>query len=206
MVSAIDAVCDVAQRIIGKLKDGAAAGGPPLLGSAVGNRPAAYPPTPAMKRLPTASPGRKAPSLRPAMRRRFRSAENFSANTRPKKPRVKRRVSSTLNRKARHRCCTASRSHKGKASSFPGRPRPTRLLSPRGLTRTEARGAANAVTRPHTSWQAHVRLNRRRRRRDLGIAELMLLPLHILLDRLPRSQIRLQTRRCGFPMATRRSL
>ena len=30
MVGAIDAVCDVAERIIGKLKDGAAAGGPPL--------------------------------------------------------------------------------------------------------------------------------------------------------------------------------
>jgi DNA topoisomerase-3 len=51
MVGAIDAVCDVAQRIIGKLKDGAAAGGPPLLGAAVGNGPAAYPPTPAMKRF-----------------------------------------------------------------------------------------------------------------------------------------------------------
>ena len=51
MVGAIDAVCDVAQRIIGKLKDGAAAGGPPLLGVAVGNGPAAYPPTPAMKRF-----------------------------------------------------------------------------------------------------------------------------------------------------------
>jgi DNA topoisomerase III len=51
MVSAIDAVCDVAQRIIGKLKDGAAAGGPPLLGAAVGNGPAAYPPTPAMNRF-----------------------------------------------------------------------------------------------------------------------------------------------------------
>jgi DNA topoisomerase III len=51
MVSAIDAVCDVAQRIIGKLKDGAAAGGPPLLGAAVGNGPAANPPTPAMKRF-----------------------------------------------------------------------------------------------------------------------------------------------------------
>jgi DNA topoisomerase-3 len=50
MVSAIDAVCDVAQRIIGKLKDGAA-GGPSLLGAAVGNGPAAYPPTPAMKRF-----------------------------------------------------------------------------------------------------------------------------------------------------------
>jgi DNA topoisomerase III len=46
----IDAVCDVAQRIIGKLMDGAAPGGPPLLGAAVSNGPAAYPPTPAMKR------------------------------------------------------------------------------------------------------------------------------------------------------------
>jgi DNA topoisomerase-3 len=51
MLSAIDAACDVAQRIIGKLKDGAAAGGPPLLGAAVGNGPGAYPPTPAMKRF-----------------------------------------------------------------------------------------------------------------------------------------------------------
>ena len=37
MVGAIDAVCDVAQRIIGKLKDGAAVGGASLLGAAVGN-------------------------------------------------------------------------------------------------------------------------------------------------------------------------
>ncbi len=49
MVGAIDAVCNVAERIIGKLKDGAAAGGlPSFAGSA---RPAAYPPTPAMKRF-----------------------------------------------------------------------------------------------------------------------------------------------------------
>jgi DNA topoisomerase-3 len=51
MVSAIDAVCDVAQRIIGKLKDGAAGGAPPVFGAAVGNGPAAYPPTHAMKRF-----------------------------------------------------------------------------------------------------------------------------------------------------------
>ena len=52
MVGAIDAVCDVAQRIIGKLKEEAAAGGPPLLGTSVGNGAAsAYPPTPAMKRF-----------------------------------------------------------------------------------------------------------------------------------------------------------
>jgi DNA topoisomerase-3 len=51
MVGAIDAVCDVAQRIIGKLKDGAAVRGAPLLGAAAGNSPASYPPTPAMKRF-----------------------------------------------------------------------------------------------------------------------------------------------------------
>jgi DNA topoisomerase-3 len=52
MVGAIDAVCDVAERIIGKLKDGAAAGGLPSFGAAVGNgAAAAYPPTSAMKRF-----------------------------------------------------------------------------------------------------------------------------------------------------------
>src|ERR1035441_7386735 len=51
MVGAIEAVCDVAQRIIGKLKEGAAAGGPPLLGAAVGKDAGGYPPTPAMKRF-----------------------------------------------------------------------------------------------------------------------------------------------------------
>jgi len=51
MVSAIDAVCDVAERIINKLKEGATAGGPSLLGSAGGNGTTTYPPTPAMKRF-----------------------------------------------------------------------------------------------------------------------------------------------------------
>src|ERR1700737_2937509 len=51
MVGAIDAVCDVAERIIGRLKESAAAGGPPLRGDVAGNGAAAYPPTPAMKRF-----------------------------------------------------------------------------------------------------------------------------------------------------------
>jgi len=51
MVGAIDAVCNVAERIIGKLKEGGAAGGPPLLGATVGNGQGAFPPTPAMKRF-----------------------------------------------------------------------------------------------------------------------------------------------------------
>ena len=52
MVGAIDAVCNVAERIIGKLKEGAVAGVSPLLGASVGNGAAAVnPPTPAMKRF-----------------------------------------------------------------------------------------------------------------------------------------------------------
>ena len=45
--------CYVAQRIIDKLKEGAAAGGPPLHGASVGigAGAGAYPPTPAMKRF-----------------------------------------------------------------------------------------------------------------------------------------------------------
>src|SRR5271155_1569035 len=49
MVGAIDAVCDVAQRIIGKLKEGTSGEGPPLLGSAVNHNAGGRPPTPAMK-------------------------------------------------------------------------------------------------------------------------------------------------------------
>jgi DNA topoisomerase-3 len=51
MIGAIDAVCDVAQRIIGKLQEGAAAGRPPLLGFAIAGDAGSRPPTPAMKRF-----------------------------------------------------------------------------------------------------------------------------------------------------------
>jgi DNA topoisomerase-3 len=50
MVGAIDAVCDVAQRIIGKLTQGPVAGGSPLLSSARDGGNKARPPTSAMKR------------------------------------------------------------------------------------------------------------------------------------------------------------
>ncbi len=51
MVGAIDAVCEVAERIIGRLKDGAATAGPSVLGAAVDGGAGSYPPTPAMKRF-----------------------------------------------------------------------------------------------------------------------------------------------------------
>src|SRR6202046_5068164 len=49
MMGAIDAVCDIAQRIIGKLQEGAAIGGSPLLGAAIAGDARSRPPTPAMK-------------------------------------------------------------------------------------------------------------------------------------------------------------
>jgi DNA topoisomerase-3 len=51
MIGAIDAVCDVAERIIGKLKAGAPTGGVPLLGSGFGGVGDNRAPTPAMKRF-----------------------------------------------------------------------------------------------------------------------------------------------------------
>jgi len=51
MVGAIDAVCDVAERIISKLKESATAGSPSLLGNAGSSGAGTYPPTPAMKRF-----------------------------------------------------------------------------------------------------------------------------------------------------------
>jgi len=51
MIGAIDAVCDVAQRIIAKLQDGATTGQPPLPAAAHARDAGARPPTPAMKRF-----------------------------------------------------------------------------------------------------------------------------------------------------------
>ena len=96
MVGAIDAVCDVAQRIIGKLKNGAPVGGAPSL-RAAGNG-AAYPPTPAMKRFADSLVRRRVSSPRPATRRRSRSAASSSTNTHPRKPTAKRRGSLNQNR------------------------------------------------------------------------------------------------------------
>jgi len=51
MIGAIDAVCDVALRIIGKLQAGTGTGEPPLRGAAIAGDAGSRPPTPAMKRF-----------------------------------------------------------------------------------------------------------------------------------------------------------
>jgi DNA topoisomerase-3 len=59
--------------------------------------------------LPTASPGRRASSLRPATRSRYLSAAHSSANTRPRKLSEKRLESLGPGRQVRHRCCSGER-------------------------------------------------------------------------------------------------
>jgi DNA topoisomerase-3 len=85
MVGAIDAVCDVAERIISKLKEGAAAGGPSLLGSAGGNGTGTYPPTPAMKRFADSLVRQKGIKPPPGYKTSISICRKFLSDHAPKK-------------------------------------------------------------------------------------------------------------------------
>ena len=84
-VGAIDAVCNVAERIIGKLKEGGAAGGPPLLGAAVGNGPETFPPTPAMKRFADSLAPQKGVKPPPGYKTSISICRKFLSEHAPKK-------------------------------------------------------------------------------------------------------------------------
>ena len=85
MVGAIDAVCCVAERIIGKLKDGASAGGPPLLGAAAGNGHGTFPPTPAMKRFANSLVRQKGIKPPPGYKTSISICRKFLSEHAPKK-------------------------------------------------------------------------------------------------------------------------
>lgn len=83
MVGAIDAVCDAAQRIIGKLKEGA--GGPPLLGAAAGAKSRGRPPTPAMARFAASIARQKGIKLPPGYTKSGSICRAFLDQHAPKK-------------------------------------------------------------------------------------------------------------------------
>jgi DNA topoisomerase III len=85
MVGAIDAVCDVAERIINKLKEGATAGGPSLLGSAGANGTGTYPPTPAMKRFADSLVRQKGIKAPPGYKTSISICRKFLSEHAPKK-------------------------------------------------------------------------------------------------------------------------
>src|ERR1039458_2263641 len=85
MVGAIDAVCDVAERIISKLKEGATAGVPSLLGNAGDNGTATYPPTPAMKRFADSLSRQKGIKPPPGYKTSISICRKFLSEHAPKK-------------------------------------------------------------------------------------------------------------------------
>jgi len=85
MVGAIDAVCDAAERIIGRLKEGAAGGGPSLLGAAAGGKFGGGPPTPAMKRFATSIARQKGIKLPPGYTKSGSICRAFLDQHAPKK-------------------------------------------------------------------------------------------------------------------------
>ena len=131
-VGAIDAVCNVAERIIGKLKEGGAAGGPPLLGAAAGDGHGAFPPTPAMKRFADSLVRQKGIKPPPGYKTSISICRKFLNEHAPKKAEGETPGKLTPNRQARHRFCTPRRSRREKALSFPRMSRPTQLPCPRG--------------------------------------------------------------------------
>ena len=85
MVGAIDAVCDVAQRIIGKLTESGTVGGSPLLNASDGNGAAAYPPTPAMKRFADSLSRQKGIKPPPGYKTSISICRKFLGENAPKK-------------------------------------------------------------------------------------------------------------------------
>ena len=144
MVGAIDAVCDVAERIIGKLKEGGAAGVPPLLGATVGSGPGTFPPTPAMKRFAESLVRRMGIKPPPGYKTSISICRKFLTEHAPKKAEGEKLASKPV---SPAQMLYAKKIAQGKASSLPRRPRPTRPQCPLGeQLRTEARSAASAVT------------------------------------------------------------
>ena len=102
MVGAIDAVCDVAQRIIGKLTENSTTGGLLLPCASDGNGAAAYPPTPAMKRFADSLSRQKSIKPPSGYKTSISICPTFSANTRTRTPIIRQVQDSTLSQCIRH--------------------------------------------------------------------------------------------------------
>ena len=203
MIGAIDAVCDVAQRIIGKLQDGAATGDQPLPGAALAGDAGSRPPTPAMKRFADSISRQKGVKPPPGYATSGSICRAFLDQHAPQQSRhqnswrvwrqTRKSRAAVVCREdgpgQRHRCSRRSQ------SQFGGHVGMDRLGS------------------GHTAWQApsHARSRCRRDRKhlrkqqrpkgDLGNPRQMARPRPLRQCLLGR--LREPTLACGFPMATR---
>ena len=201
MIGAIDAVCDVAQRIIGKLQEGAATGGSPLLGAAIASDAGSRPPTPAMKRFADSISREKGVKPPPGYATSGSICRAFLNQHAPKKADTATPGALALSPQVRRRCYLPRRLLRRKASLFPTKPRPVRLPCRHGSTRTRAKSVARAVASLSARRRGQWFLNRQHQREGLGNLLQMTLP-HLLRQR-PLGRIREPIPHCGFRMATR---
>ena len=202
MVGAIDAVCSVAERIIGKLKEGGAAGARPLLGVAVGNRRGTFPPTPAMKRFVESLVRQKGIKPPPGHETSISICRKFLKEHAPKKAAGEMPGKLDFKPASPAQMLYAKKIAQGKGVVIPGEAKANSAAMSAWINSNRSAKRRKRGRKTAYKLQGQLRLNRRPRRRGLGNANRMSLPLH----RLPRSRIRLQIRHYGFLMATRRSL
>ena len=205
MIGAIDAVCDVAQRIIGKLQEGAAPGGPPLLERRHRRRCGITPPNAGDETLcrQHRSGDRRQALRQAAMRQRDRSAPRVPQSARAQECQSFLEYPERLapSPQVRRRYYLPRSLHRRKASLFPTRPRPVRLPCRRGSTPIRSRRVARAVASVSTRRRDQSLRNPRFKERDLGKARQTSLPQLLRQRRL--GGIREPIPHCGFPTATR---
>jgi DNA topoisomerase-3 len=159
MVGAIDAVCDVAQRIVGKLLESAAIGGLPLLGAAVARDAAAYPPTPAMKRFADGLARQSGMRPPPGYKTSISICSAFLKQHAPKKADAGTPGMAKPKPASPARLLCATKIAPGRGFVIPDAPRLTRPQQACALTRTKARSDAT----PPSARRDQLQLNRRHR-------------------------------------------
>ena len=174
-----------------------------MLGAAVGNGAAAYPPTPAMKRFADSLVRQKGIKPPPGYKTSISICRKFLNEHAPKK--ADGETAGKLEPKpvSPAQLLYAKKIAQGKGVVIPDEAKANSVAisawidSNRG-TKRRKRGRKTT----YKPTEINCSPNRRRRRRGLGNAKLAPMPLRWL----PRSQILQQVRRCGFLMATRTSL
>jgi DNA topoisomerase III len=152
--------------------------------AAVGNGPGTVPPTPAMKRFADSLARQKGIEPPPGYKTSISICRKFLNEHAPMKSEGETPGKLDSKPVSPAQMLYAKKIAQGKGVVIPEE---AKLSCPLG-------SAAGAVARPPTIRRDQLRLKRRRRRRGRGNAKLTLLPLH----RLPRTQIQLLVRRCGF--------
>ena len=206
MTVAIDAVCDTARRIIGRLDEGAAGGAALALGDASnGYSGKDRPPTAAMKRFAVSIARRKGIDPPKGYTKSAAVCRAFLELHAPERTTGARNATGRRGpgHRVRPRSRMPRRSRGRGTSPFPTRPGPARPRCPNGSMRTGRRSPRRAVGHRRTSRATRRRRGRRpgqEHSRGANRATRRRAQHHPLAPARKRQPARL----CGYPTATRR--